>query len=159
MPHRDEPAFPVGSEPAGDEPSRPTRPPGDEEAGAVDSPAEVDAVFRTQRRVSVGYALLFALLLASVSVFTVGLAWWTTGRILGGISPGFLMAAFGLYLVFVALAAAACSLASAIENRMLGSADDLWHDPAEPSDGRAGTRPRTLHGRLSDDGHRQGGGG
>lgn len=159
MPYRDEPALPVGGEPADDGPSRSTRPPGDEGAGAVDSPAEVDAVFRTQRRVSVGYAVLFALLLASVSVFAVGLEWWTTGRILGGISPGFLMAAFGLYPVFVALAAAACSLASTIENRMLGSADELWHDPVQPRDGRPGAQPPTLDGRLSDEGHSQGGGG
>lgn len=96
---------------------------------SLDSPAEVDAVFRTQRRIAVGYAAVFALVLIGVSVLTVTLGWWTTGRVIGGISPGFLVAAVGLYVVFVVLATAAGSLANAVEKRMLGRVDDLWQDP------------------------------
>lgn len=117
--------------------ARQRRPPAPEpvtplDPDSLDSPAEVDAAFRTQRRVSVGYALVFALMLLGVSVLTVALDWWTTGRIVGGISPGFLTAALGLYVVFVAVAAAATTLAAAIENRMLGRADHFWGDAAGP---------------------------
>lgn len=107
---------------------------------SLDSPAEVDAVFRTQRRIGVGYAAVFALVLAGVSILTVTLGWWTSGRVVGGMSPGFLVAAVGLYLVFVAVATAAGSLANAVEDRMLGGADDLWRDErgAGGSEGAAG---------------------
>lgn len=131
--------------PSSDEP--PASPLGHPPAESLDSPAEVDAVFRTQRRIAVGYAALFALVLVGVSVLTVTLDWWTTGRVLGGMSPGFLTAAVGLYLVFMIVAIAAGSLANAVENRMLGGAADLWQDgsgwgsatadpPAPPDDGQ-----------------------
>jgi len=41
------------------------------------------------------------------------LDWWSSGRLIGGMSPNFAMAAFGLYGFFLILGIAAASLATA----------------------------------------------
>lgn len=88
-----------------------------------DTTAEVDATFRTQRRVALGYFGVFLAVILAVPTLTLVLGWWSEGRI-AGMSPNFLMAAGGLYLVFFAVALAASSLADAIEDRMLGGGDE-----------------------------------
>jgi predicted cobalt transporter CbtA len=85
-----------------------------------DSLAEVDATFRTQRRIAVGYFVLFLVLTLAVPTLTLVLDWWSDGRVVGGMSPNFLMAAGGLYVCFFALGLAASTLATAVEDRMLG---------------------------------------
>ena len=86
----------------------------------ADTPAEVDAIFRTLRRVAVGYFILFLIVVLAVPVLTVAIGWWSLGRVLGGMSPSFMMAAFGLYLCFFLIAVLAATLSSAVEDRMLG---------------------------------------
>ena len=88
-----------------------------------DGPAEVEAAFRTQRRVAAGYFVVFLLVTLGVPTLSLVLGWWSHARLLGGMSPSFLMAAFGLYVVFFVLALLASSLADAIEDRMLGATD------------------------------------
>lgn len=103
--------------------------PRDEDAGLAapwvriaeyDSAAEVDATFRTQRRIALGYFSVFLAVTLAVPALTLVLDWWSQGRVIGGMSPNFLMAAGGLYVFFFALAAGAASLATAVEDRMLG---------------------------------------
>lgn len=95
--------------------------PGDEDPlDLADTPAEVDAVFRTQRRIAFGYGGVFLGLTLAVPVLTQALGWWSEGRLLGGMSPNFVMAAVGLYGVFLTVALAAARLAGAVEDRMLG---------------------------------------
>lgn len=103
-----------------------------------DTPAEVDATFRTQRRIAVGYFLLFLAVTIAVPALTLVLDWWSSGRLFGAMSPNFVMAAAGLYLFFFLLAVAAGSLATAVEERMLGG--PVWppvHDdpPTGADDG------------------------
>jgi hypothetical protein len=94
-----------------------------------DTPAEVDATFRTLRRVAVGYFAVFLVAVTGVPALTLTLGWWSKGRLIGGMSPGFVMAAFGLYAFFFLLGLAAATLTTAVEARMLGGpADD---EPAE----------------------------
>jgi hypothetical protein len=111
-----------------------------------DSPAEVDATFRTQRRIAFGYFTIFLVVTLSVPALTLVLDWWSQGRVIGGLSPSFLMAAGGLYLFFFLLAAAAAALATSVEDRMLG-APDVEGPPASgvgepPAPGEPGERPR-----------------
>lgn len=94
-----------------------------------DTPTEVNANFRTQRRVAVAYGLLFLVVVLGVPAFNIVLDWWTEARLLGGMSPSFAMAAVGLYVFFFVLAMAAASLANAVEDGMLGSHRD---DPDGP---------------------------
>ena len=94
-----------------------------------DTPAEVDAIFRTQRRIAFGYLAVFAAVVLAVPLLTVTLQWWSTGRLIGAISPNFAMAAAGLYLVFLAIGIGAASLASAVEDGMLGSDADGLDGP------------------------------
>ncbi|WP_052669896.1 hypothetical protein [Nitriliruptor alkaliphilus] len=94
---------------------------------ASDAPAEVDAAVATQRRTAIGYGLVFLLVTGSVPVLTLVLPWWSDARLAGGLSPNFLVAAVGLYVFFLALGTAAATLATAIEDRMLGGTD-----PDEP---------------------------
>lgn len=88
-----------------------------------DTDAEVDAAFRTQRRVALGYFGVFFTVTLAVPTLTLVLGWWSEGRI-AGMSPNFLMAAGGLYLVFFVVALAAAALADTVEDRMLGGGDE-----------------------------------
>lgn len=98
-----------------------------------DSPAEVDATFRTQRRVAVGYFLVFLGVIVVVPTLTLALEWWSQGRLFGGFSPNFLMTAVGLYAFFFLLAVAAATLATAVEDRMLGGSHAPFpEDAREP---------------------------
>lgn len=85
-----------------------------------DTPAEVDATFRTVRRVALWHCAVFLGFVGAVPVLTVTLSWWSDGRIIGGMSPSFVLAAFGSYVVFVVLVMAAAFLTNAVEDRMLG---------------------------------------
>jgi hypothetical protein len=93
-----------------------------------DTPAEVDATFRTQRRIALGYYVVFLVLTLAVPALTVVLDWWWQGRVVGGMSPSFLMAAVGLYVIFLALSLAAATLATAVEDRMLGRSEPGGHE-------------------------------
>jgi hypothetical protein len=88
------------------------------------TPAEVDATFRTLRRVAVGYFMVFLVTVTGVPALTLTLGWWSQGRLIGGMSPGFVMAAFGLYVFFLLIGLAAATLSTAVEARMLGGPDD-----------------------------------
>ncbi len=85
-----------------------------------DMPAEVDASVRTLRRVAIAHFAVFLGAVLLVPLLTVALDWWSEGRLFGGMSPNFAMAAFGLYLFFFVVAVAAARLSNAIEHRMLG---------------------------------------
>ncbi len=98
----------------------------------VDTAAEVEAVFRSQRRLAVGYFCIFLVLTFGVAVANVALGWWTDGRVLGGLSPGFVAAGIGLYLAFTVIVVAAATLSNATEDQMLGSRSEL--DVAGPWD-------------------------
>jgi len=86
----------------------------------TDTPAEVDAVWRSLRRVALSYLALFLLGTLGIALAIVGLP-WTTDATVGGFSPAFLLAAAGLYAFFLAVAIAASLLANTIEDRMMGS--------------------------------------
>jgi hypothetical protein len=104
--------------------------PGPADAGEpeeFDGPAEVAAAAATQRRVALGYAVVFLLGILAVPVLTMTLPWWSQARLLGGMSPSFLVAAIGLYGFFLALGVAAAGLARSVEDRMLGG-------PSSPGD-------------------------
>lgn len=97
-----------------------------------DTPSEVDATFRTQRRIAAGYFLVFLLVTLGVPALTLALDWWSAARVVGGMSPNFVMAALGLYVFFLLLAVAASSLATAVEDRMLGGPGDEVLDEEWP---------------------------
>jgi hypothetical protein len=85
-----------------------------------DTPAEVDATFRTQRRIAIGYFLMFLVGVLAIPLLTALLDWWSIGRLVGEMSPGFAMVAVGLYAFFFALGLGAATLTNAVEDRMLG---------------------------------------
>jgi hypothetical protein len=89
-----------------------------------DAPAEVAAAARTQRRIALGYGLLFVLGIVASPVLSLTLPWWSGARLAGGMSPGLVVAAGGLYVFFLALGVAAASLARSVEVRMLGTSDE-----------------------------------
>lgn len=90
----------------------------------TDTVAEVDATFRTQRRIAVTHALVFLAVTLAVPALTLVLPWWSEGRLPGGMSPAFAMTAVGLYIVFFGLGLAASTLATTVEDRMLGGDPD-----------------------------------
>ncbi|WP_046469350.1 hypothetical protein [Allosalinactinospora lopnorensis] len=85
-----------------------------------DTPAEVDAAFRTLRRVAFGHVAVFAGVVTIVPLLAAALGWWSQGRLFGGMSPMFAMTAFGLYVFFFVVCLAAATLSNAVEERMLG---------------------------------------
>lgn len=92
----------------------------DDALDRADTVAEVDATYRTLRRVALGYFSLFLIVVVAGPVMTLALGWWSDGRVLGGMSPSFVMAAFGLYAFFFLVGLAVATLSSAVEARMLG---------------------------------------
>ena len=99
-----------------------------DDSDEFDAPAEVVAAARTQRRIALGYGLVFTLAIFASPVLSLTLPWWSGARLLGGMSPGFVAAAGGIYAFLLALGIAAASLARSVEVRMLGSSDE--DDPA-----------------------------
>src|SRR5690625_4128057 len=85
-----------------------------------DTPAEVDATFRTLRRIAITYFVVFLAVLSAFPVLTITLNWWTESRLIGNLSPAFLFAGVGLYVVFAVMGIAAATLSSSVESRMLG---------------------------------------
>ena len=89
-----------------------------------DSPAEVAAAARTQRRIALGYGLVFVMVVIAVPVLAGLLPWWSGSRAIGGMSPNFLIVGGGLYGFFLVLGGAAATRARRVEGRMLGSSTD-----------------------------------
>jgi len=87
----------------------------------TDTPAEVVAVWRTQRRLAVSYMVVFLIGTLGVALAINTLPWVTDTTVFDGFSPGFVLAAFGLYGFFLVLGVAAASLANAVEDRMMGA--------------------------------------
>ena len=94
-----------------------------------DGPAEVDAAARTQRRIALGYGLVFVVATLSVPLLSLALPWWSGARLVGGMSPSFVVVAVGLYLFFLVLGIAAATLARSVEDRMLGNTPDELSGP------------------------------
>lgn len=104
-----------------------------------DTPAEVDAAFRTMRRIAVTYFIAFLVALSAFPLLTVALSWWTEARLVGSLSPAFLTAAVGLYVLFAVIGVAAARLSTSVESRMLGHQQDAdphgsesWSPETEP---------------------------
>lgn len=95
-----------------------------------DTPAEVDAVFRTQRRIAIGYFVVFLGGVLLFPLLTLLTDRWPNDDVADW-ATGFVAAGAGLYLFFFVLGFGAASLASGVERRMLGSPD---HDPAADPD-------------------------
>jgi hypothetical protein len=93
-----------------------------------DTPAEVDAVFRTQRRIAVGYGLVFIGGVLVIPTLTLVTDWWSSGRLGGWWTTSFVAAGAGLYLFFFLLGIGAASLSTGVENRMLGNLEDPSED-------------------------------
>jgi len=87
----------------------------------TDTPAEVFAVWRIQRRIALSYMAVFLIGTLGVGLAIGTLPWATDTSVFDGFSPGFVLAAFGLYAFFLLLGAAAASLANAVEHRMMGA--------------------------------------
>jgi hypothetical protein len=94
-----------------------------------DTPAEVDAVFRTQRRIAVAHFAVFLAGLLSIPVLTL-LSGWSSENRVAQWATGFVAIGAGLYLFFFLLGMAAASLANGVEQRMLGTPTDA--DAADP---------------------------
>jgi len=87
----------------------------------TDTPAEVDAVWRSQRRIALSYFVVFAIGTFGVGLAIVGLSWSGDNTVFGGFSPAFVLAGGALYVFFLILAVAAATLANSIEDRMMGA--------------------------------------
>lgn len=96
-----------------------------------DTPAEVDAVFRTQRRIAVAHFVVFLAGLLSIPAVTLLTGWSSENRVAQWAS-GFVAIGAGLYLFFFLLGMAAASLASGVEHRMLGMPGDVDAPETEP---------------------------
>lgn len=88
-----------------------------------DTPAEVDAVFRTQRRIAVAHLIVLVGGMLVIPVTTLATGWWS-GDGPSGSPLLFVVAGAGLYVFFFALGLGAASLADGVERRMLGAPDD-----------------------------------
>lgn len=115
-----------------------------------DTPAEVAATFRTERRVAVAYMALFLGTTLLIPVLNALVDWWTDGRLLGGISPAFAVSTVGMYVLIITIGVLGTRVADQVERRMLGGRELLGGDlldgrPVDPhpqEDGVADGGPR-----------------
>ncbi len=91
-----------------------------------DTPEEVDALFRAQRRLSVNHALLF--LAGTLLLPVVQAVWpaWTTREVWGGLTPAFIAATVLYPLFCIVLAASYTMRANRLDEDFLGRA--LWRE-------------------------------
>jgi len=87
----------------------------------TDTAAEVIAVWRIQRRVAVSYMVVFLIGILGIGLAIGTLPWVTETTVVNGFSPGFVLAAFGLYAFFLVIGVGAASLANSVEHRMMGA--------------------------------------
>ncbi len=90
----------------------------------TDTPAEVDAVFRSQRRAAAAHFLIFCLIIGGAVAAMLSLSWWTNSSALTGLSPAFVVVGGGIYLAFVGIAVSAATLANSVEETMMGAPID-----------------------------------
>lgn len=86
-------------------------------------------MFRTQRRIAVGYFVVFTGGMVLIPLATLASGLW--GGRLSSWATGFVVAGAGLYLFFFVLGLGAASLANGVEQRMLGKPTDDG-DHADP---------------------------
>ena len=103
----------------------------------VDTAAEVEAAFRTQRRIALRYFAAFMFVALAAPAATVLIDRWSEIRVINGLSPAFVTAAFGLYLVFFVVVVAAATLANRSEDQMLGRAGTVRSPPRRGRRGRS----------------------
>ncbi len=103
-----------------------------------DTPEEVDAVFRAQRRLSIGHGLLFLVVTALLPVLHVAWPAWSTTAVWGGLTPAF-MAATVLYPLFCIILAASYTMrANRMDEDLLGRVQTpgrAWEVAGEPAQG------------------------
>jgi hypothetical protein len=87
----------------------------------ADELPDVDAAFRSQRRIAVAYFAVFATGIVGAAAVTTSSRWAVADRVLGGFSPSFLIAAVAIYVFVVVLGLAAATLANGVDDRMLGA--------------------------------------
>lgn len=85
-----------------------------------DSPPEVDAVFRAQRRLSLIYGGAFFLVTLSIPLLTVISRFWSQVPVLGGFSLSFWMVVVFYHLFYVLLGAGYALQANRLEQELLG---------------------------------------
>lgn len=105
-----------------------------------DTPEEVDALFRAQRRIGLSHAALFlagTLLLPAVQALWPA---WTTLPLWGGLTPAFLAATVLYPLFCIVLAASYTMRANRLDEDLLGRRwwSAAWEEPAvgPPPEGR-----------------------
>jgi uncharacterized membrane protein (DUF485 family) len=106
-----------------------------------DTPEEVDALFRAQRRLSVSHALLF--LAGTLTLPVVQALWpaWTTSPVWGGLTPAFIAATVLYPLFCIVLAASYTMRANRLDEDLLGRTlwrEDAWEPPVWTPPGAKG---------------------
>lgn len=96
----------------------------------ADTAAEVDAAFRAQRRTAIIGFVVFATITFGAVGLTLAGGWWTDLDVADGLSPAFLAAGAGAYLVFLAVGALVARRANRIERSMLGVVPPSEIDPS-----------------------------
>lgn len=85
-----------------------------------DSTAEVDAVFRAQRRVSFLYGLIFLTVTLTIPILSVTSDYWTGISVPGGFTLNFLFVAVLYHIIYVLIGAAYTLQANRLEQELLG---------------------------------------
>lgn len=85
-----------------------------------DSQAEVDALFRAQKRLGLIYGLVFLGLTLTIPILTVTSQYWTQTPVVGGFTLNFLLVAALYHAIYVLIGAAYTLQANRLEQELLG---------------------------------------
>lgn len=90
------------------------------EAEEFDSEAEIEAVFRSQRRLSLTYGAIFLGITLTIPVLVLVSPYWTSTPVLAGFSPSFLAVALFYHFLYVLIGAGYSLQANRLEEELLG---------------------------------------
>lgn len=86
----------------------------------IDTPEEVERVFKMQRKLSFTYAAIFFAITLTIPLLSITSEWWYAKPIWGGFTLNYLFVALLYHVIYFGMGWAYALQANALEDRVLG---------------------------------------
>lgn len=100
-------------------------------AKETDTIADVDRVFRKQRRLTFSYAAVFFFLVFLIPYLSLKAEWWYGRPLWGGLTPNFLVVALLFHVVYWLMGLLYTIQANRLEDELLGRQTEVSKAPAK----------------------------
>ena len=89
----------------------------------IDTPEQVDHVFREQRKLSFTYGVIFFTTVLLIPLLSITSEWWYGQEIWGGFTLNYLIIALLYHIFYVSMGYFYAKQANALEDKLLGEID------------------------------------